>query len=53
MTELLAPIADSIGRDGFAFVEAPQMDPLLEEAGLSDWRSFAAALACAATRLAG
>jgi hypothetical protein len=42
MTDLLAPIADTIGRTGFAFVEAPEMGALLETAGLSDWRSFAA-----------
>src|SRR5690349_24654740 len=42
MIELLTPIADTIGRTGFAFVEAPEMGALLETAGLSDWRSFAA-----------
>jgi hypothetical protein len=42
MAELLVPIADVIRREGFAFVEAPDMGALLEEAGLSDWRSFAA-----------
>jgi len=42
MTELLVPIADTIRRTGFAFVEAPEMGALLERAGLSDWRSFAA-----------
>jgi hypothetical protein len=42
MTELLVPIAGAIGGAGFAFVEAPEMGALLEEAGLSDWRSFAA-----------
>jgi hypothetical protein len=42
MAELLVPIADAIRREGFAFVEAPEMGALLEEAGLSDWRSFAA-----------
>jgi hypothetical protein len=42
MTELLVPIADTIRRAGFAFVEAPEMGALLEQAGLCDWRSFAA-----------
>ena len=42
MTELLAPVADTIRRAGFAFVEAPEMGVLLEMAGLSDWQSFAA-----------
>jgi hypothetical protein len=42
MTRLLEPIADAIRRDGFAFIEAPQMGAVLEEAGLSDWASFAA-----------
>src|SRR5271167_4335162 len=42
MTQLLVPIADTIRRAGFAFVEAPEMGALLEEAGLTDWRSFAA-----------
>jgi len=42
MAKLLVPIADAIRREGFAFVEAPEMGALLEEAGLSDWRSFAA-----------
>ena len=42
MTELLATIADTIGRDGFAFVQAPEMHELLETTGLRDWGSFAA-----------
>jgi hypothetical protein len=42
MTKLLAAIADTIRRDGFAFVQAPEMGPLLEDARLSNWRSFAA-----------
>jgi hypothetical protein len=42
MSKLLTTIADTIRHDGFAFVQAPQMGPLLEEAGLADWRSFAA-----------
>ena len=39
--ELLAPVADAVERDGFAFVRAPEMAALLEEAGLRDWGSFA------------
>jgi hypothetical protein len=42
MTELLEPIADTIRRNGFAFVQAPKMGALLEKAGLSNWRGFAA-----------
>src|SRR5438477_8156128 len=42
MTELLAPLAEAIGRDGFAFVRAPQMGRVLQEAGLADWDAFAA-----------
>jgi hypothetical protein len=42
MTELLAPIADTIGQKGFAFVRAPEMGRLLEKAGLDDWQGFAA-----------
>jgi len=42
MTELIAAIADKIGRDGFVFVRAPEMGRVLDEAGLSDWGSFAA-----------
>ena len=34
--------ADNIERDGFAFVRAPEMWRLLEEAGLADWEGFAA-----------
>ena len=41
MTDVLAPLADTIGRDGFAFVHAPEMHALLETAGLRDWGSFA------------
>ena len=39
MTDVLAPLADTIGRD--AFVHAPEMHALLETAGLRDWGSFA------------
>ena len=42
MTELLAPLAKTIERDGFAFVRAPEMGRLLEEASLADWEGFAA-----------
>ena len=42
MNKLLTPIADTIRRDGFVFVQAPEMGSILEEAGLSNWRSFAA-----------
>ncbi len=42
MTEFLAAIADTIGRDGFAFVRAPEMHAALESAGLREWGSFAA-----------
>ena len=42
MNKLLTPIADTIRRDGFAFVRAPEMAVVLEEAGLRDWTTFAA-----------
>lgn len=42
MTESLAPLADAIRRDGFAFVQAPEMGQLLKPAGLADWDGFAA-----------
>ena len=42
MNKLLTPIADTIRRDGFAFVQAPEMAAVLEEAGLRDWTAFAA-----------
>src|SRR3984893_2387505 len=42
MADLLAPLADTIERDGFAFVRAPEMGRLLKEAGLADWEGFAA-----------
>jgi hypothetical protein len=42
MSELLQAIAEPMLQDGFAFVEAPQMQALLDPAGLRDWRSFAA-----------
>ncbi len=42
MTEPLSSIAETIGREGFAFVQAPEMGAVLETAGFSDWGSFAA-----------
>jgi hypothetical protein len=42
MTELLAAVADTIRREGFAFVQAPEMATLLERADVADFRSFAA-----------
>jgi hypothetical protein len=42
MNDLLAPLAATIQRHGFAFVEAPDMRGLLAEAGLRDWEDFAA-----------
>ena len=42
MTRLLTAIADTITRDGFAFVQAPEMEALLSDAQLRDWEGFAA-----------
>ena len=42
MSDFFAAIADTIGRDGFAFVRAPEMHAVLEAPGLRDWGSFAA-----------
>ena len=42
MTDSLTPVADTIRRNGFAFVRAPEMRLLLQEAGLADWEDFAA-----------
>src|ERR1700724_2368275 len=42
MTEPYAAIAETIGRDGFAFVHAPEMHARMETAGLRDWGPFAA-----------
>ncbi len=42
MTDSLAPLADTIERDGFAFVRAPEMGRLLEAAVRADWEGFAA-----------
>src|SRR5262249_34218590 len=41
MTELLAAIGEEIGRNGFAFVQAPEMGEVLERACLADWEAFA------------
>ena len=41
MTDFFAAIADRIGRDGFAFMRAPEIHDALEAAGLRDWASFA------------
>ncbi len=40
MTEALTLIAETLGRDGYAFAHAPQMREAL--AGLTDWEGFAA-----------
>jgi hypothetical protein len=42
MTELLPDIAGAVAERGFAFVRAPDMTALLEQAGLCRWREFAA-----------
>jgi hypothetical protein len=42
MTELLVPLADTIERQGFAFVRAPEMRRVLQSADLADWDAFAA-----------
>ena len=42
MTTELTALAEPIARDGFAFVQAPEMRALLQQAGLRDWESFAA-----------
>lgn len=42
MTQLLGTIADTITRDGFAFVQAPEMRALLAENELRGWDGFAA-----------
>ena len=39
--EALADIERPLGADGYAFVHASEMRPLLESAGLRDWESFA------------
>ena len=42
MTDLLAPIAQTIASDGFARVRARAMAAVLEAEGLRDWATFAA-----------
>src|SRR5262249_11338996 len=41
MNNVLAGIARTLDREGFAFVRAPEMELLLDTAGLRDWSSFA------------
>jgi hypothetical protein len=41
MADRLADIAATIAHNGFAYVHAPEMRVVLEEAGLRDWDSFA------------
>jgi hypothetical protein len=41
MADRLADIADTITRNGFAYVHAPEMHGVLQAAGLRDWDSFA------------
>src|SRR5437899_5514505 len=41
MTDRLADIADAITRDGFAYVQAPEMRAVLQKAALRDWDGFA------------
>jgi hypothetical protein len=42
MTVLLTAVVDTITRDGFAFVQAPDMRALLSDGELRDWDGFAA-----------
>jgi hypothetical protein len=42
MSGRLADLAAPIARDGFAFVQGPQMRALFDEAGFADWDAFAA-----------
>ena len=42
MSQSLGKLAGTIERDGFAFVQAPQMRVLLGDPELRDWESFAA-----------
>ena len=42
MLDTLEPLAGAIERDGFAFVEAPEMRVVLSAAGLGGWDEFAA-----------
>jgi hypothetical protein len=41
MSDTLANLAETIHRDGFAFLRAPEMKKLLDETGLRNWPSFA------------
>src|SRR4029078_8931452 len=41
MTDRLAGIARAVAADGYALVRAPDMQALLEAAGLRDWDGFA------------
>src|SRR5947208_1808966 len=41
MDERFEDIAETIGRDGYALVRAPEMRDVLEPAGLRDWQGFA------------
>jgi hypothetical protein len=41
MTDHLTDIAETISRDGFAYVHAPEMRGVLQAAGLRDWDAFA------------
>jgi hypothetical protein len=41
MPDLLADISAAMARDGFAFVRAPEMQAVLEDARLRDWQGFA------------
>jgi hypothetical protein len=41
MNQSLQPIAESLKRSGFAFVDAPAMEIALQQAGLAEWDSFA------------
>ena len=37
----LSELAEPLARDGFAFVHAPRLRSILEDAGLSDWEGLA------------
>ena len=41
MDKALAQVADTVARDGFAWVRAPEMAAILDQTGLRDWDSFA------------
>jgi hypothetical protein len=42
LTGLVAPIADTVAREGFAFVRAPELASVLAATGLRDWEAFTA-----------